>query len=372
MPSIRHVANNLLSTGRRLLRKSPLGVLKRWSAARADSVIDRQFGTDTGGVVRLDELGFQSTHKVYGATYIPSPAKLFSAAMGALPSDLTSLVFVDFGCGKGWAMLRAANYGFKRIVGVEFSPELTAIGQRNLQTYKSKTGDGRLTMHEGNAAQFEIPDEPCVLYFFNPFGIEVASIVFERITASWRARPRPIYVIWCWVTEAVQPMFGAVEFVPHVGHFAPGPPWSEKGFIVFRSQDVPPDFIAALGKSVSSPELLAVIKKYSLTRIQQPPSGRLCYASTNNGLNFVIDRDLVSAIRLYAQAQDGFMPYEHVWPLGVRKTMIRDEVRQLLGEPEVEGSLFIRYERPDISATFELRFGPTARLESLDIIARSC
>ena len=52
--------------------------------------------------------------------------------------------------------------------------------------------------------------------------------------------------------------------------------------------------------------------------------------------------------------------------------MIWDEVRQLLGELEVDGSFFIRYERPDISATFELRFGPTARLESLDIIARSC
>src|SRR5271170_7292126 len=158
MRSIRHVASNLLSTGRRLLRKSPLGVLKRWRAARADSFIDRRFGTDTGSVIRLDELSFQSTHKVYGGTYMPSPAKLFSAAMGVLPSDLTSLVFVDFGCGKGWAMLRAANHGFKRIIGVEFSPELIAIGQRNLQIYKSKTGDGRLTMHEGDAAQFEIPD----------------------------------------------------------------------------------------------------------------------------------------------------------------------------------------------------------------------
>ena len=78
------------------------------------------------------------------------------------------------------------------------------------------------------------------------------------------------------------------------------------------------------------------------------------------------------AIWLYAQALDGFMPYEYVWPLGMRKTMIWDEVRQLLCEPEVEASLFIRYKRPDISATFELHFGPTARLESLDIIARSC
>ena len=196
-----------------------------------------------------------------------SPAKPFSAAMGALPSDLTRLVFVDFGCGKGWAMLRAANYGFKRIIGVEFSPELIAIGQRNLQIYQVENRRlVRPTMHEGDAAQFEIPDEPCVAeYFFNPFSVEVASIVFERITASWRARPRPMYVIWCWVTEAVQPMFGAVEFVAHVGHFAPGPPWSEKGFVVFRSRDVPLDFIASLGKSVSSPELLAVIEKYSIT-----------------------------------------------------------------------------------------------------------
>ena len=374
MPFIRYGASDLLSTGRRLLSKSPLGVWKRWSAARAESVIDRQgFGIDTGGVIRLDELDFQSPHKVYGVTYVPSPARIFSAAIRALPSDLTSFAFVDFGCGKGRAMLRAAKYGFKRIVGLDFSPELIAIGQKNLEIYKSKSGDGRLTMHEGDAAQFEIPDESCVLYFFNPFGIEVASIVFERIAASWRANPRPIYVIWCFVTEAVQPMFRAVEFVPHVGRFAPGPPWIETGFIVFRSRDVPPDFMTALGKSVSSPELLAVIKKYSLRRIPRSPSGGLGYGSTLNGMNIIIDQDLVAAIRIYAQPLDRLTtPYEHVWPLGIRKTMFRSEVRQLLGEPEVEGPFFIRYERPEFRATFELRFGPTARLESLDIIARSC
>ena len=90
-------------------------------------------------------------------------------------------------------------------------------------------------------------------------------------------------------------------------------------------------------------------------------------------MNIIIDQDLVAAIRIYAQPLDRLTtPYEHVWPLGIRKTMFRSEVRQLLGEPEVEGPFFIRYERPEFRATFELRFGPTARLESLDIIARSC
>jgi predicted RNA methylase len=41
--------------------------------------------------------------------------------------------FVDIGSGKGRALIIAAEYAFKRIIGVEYSPSLATICRRNLE-----------------------------------------------------------------------------------------------------------------------------------------------------------------------------------------------------------------------------------------------
>src|SRR5688572_15712537 len=46
---------------------------------------------------------------------------------------------IDIGCGKGRAMLAMAHFPFKKIAGVEISPELANIARRNLaRTFLSK------------------------------------------------------------------------------------------------------------------------------------------------------------------------------------------------------------------------------------------
>lgn len=42
-------------------------------------------------------------------------------------------VFLDYGSGKGRALIMAAQYPFRRILGVEFSPQLSLIASQNIE-----------------------------------------------------------------------------------------------------------------------------------------------------------------------------------------------------------------------------------------------
>jgi len=46
-----------------------------------------------------------------------------------------------------------------------------------------------------DAADFDPPDDPLVLYFFNPFAPPVLGRVLERVNESLDRRPRPAYVV---------------------------------------------------------------------------------------------------------------------------------------------------------------------------------
>ena len=46
-----------------------------------------------------------------------------------------------------------------------------------------------------DAVEYELPDAPCVLYFYNPFSERVLRRVLASIRGSVAQSPRPIYVV---------------------------------------------------------------------------------------------------------------------------------------------------------------------------------
>lgn len=87
--------------------------------------------------------------------------------------------FVDLGSGKGKALMLAANYPFREIIGVELSPRLHAIAQSNLQ----KIGDSRIRVYCEDARSFLFPS-PSVIYLYNPFERPVSDAVADAIAAQ--------------------------------------------------------------------------------------------------------------------------------------------------------------------------------------------
>jgi hypothetical protein len=91
----------------------------------------------------------------------------------------------------------ASDYPFRRIVGVELLPSLHEIAQQNLRQYHSESQKCfALESICGDATDFTFPDDPLVIYLFNPFPESGMRQVFTNLEKSLRANPRPVCVLY--------------------------------------------------------------------------------------------------------------------------------------------------------------------------------
>lgn len=116
-----------------------------------------------------------------------------SPAHGAL-QDFT---FVDLGSGKGRVLPMAADYPFKRIIGVEFMPELHRAAQKNISGFASDRQQCRqIEAVCMDARDFRFPSGPLVVYLFNPFSESTFARVLENLRRSVEESPRPICIAY--------------------------------------------------------------------------------------------------------------------------------------------------------------------------------
>jgi tRNA G46 methylase TrmB len=87
---------------------------------------------------RLEEDDFDRVHGTVVQSLTTDP-RILKYIFGHLPIDPREFELIDFGCGKGRAMLRASDFPFRKFTGVEWSKALCQAAQRNPQTYRSKT-----------------------------------------------------------------------------------------------------------------------------------------------------------------------------------------------------------------------------------------
>ena len=159
---------------------------------------DVVYGVDTAGILRLSAVSTLSTANVaHGFKYEPVDIQVFDAIFGALRRDWRQHVFIDFGSGKGRALLLASRLPFRRIVGVEFSPELHRAAQRNIRRFRGGNQQCRhIESVLGDAAEFEIPGEPAFFFFSNPFDQVVMRKVIDNISRSLRRAPREAWLVY--------------------------------------------------------------------------------------------------------------------------------------------------------------------------------
>jgi SAM-dependent methyltransferase len=187
-----------------------------WRQARLEREFDECHGVDTAGIVHLGALDIASPNKARGVRYQAANPDLVRRLLAEVPIEPRKFVFVDFGCGKGRTALLASERPFERIVGVDFSRELVEVAQANARRYRSvaqKCQD--LEFQCLDAVDFEIPREPLVLFFYNPFGEPVMRRVMGRVRDSLDEHPRKAFV----VLIGNAPLAGIVEAAGFV-HFA--------------------------------------------------------------------------------------------------------------------------------------------------------
>jgi SAM-dependent methyltransferase len=115
----------------------------------------------------------------------------------ALKTGLEDFTFVDLGSGKGRVLLMAAQYGFKKIFGVEYMPEWHHVAEENIRKFVAEHKiDAAIQTLCMDARDFDFPAGPLVVYLFNPFPEPILAAVLERLRESLLKNPRPLIVAY--------------------------------------------------------------------------------------------------------------------------------------------------------------------------------
>lgn len=140
---------------------------------------DLEFGVRTSGLIAGRNLHAGHRHDRHVTAYYAVAPSVFQAILvrwrRCRPlAPIDAYTFIDLGAGMGRALLLAAAYPFRAVVGVELHPTLARIARRNLALWRA-AGRTRVTMrmHCCDAVDFPLPPGPCLVFLFNPFAAPV-------------------------------------------------------------------------------------------------------------------------------------------------------------------------------------------------------
>ncbi len=153
-------------------------------------------GSSTAGRISATS-NIASPNWIHGNNYAGIEPERFAAVMSSLALKHEDFTFIDFGSGKGRALLLASEFPFRRVTGFEFSPELHAVAQRNIRDWQpGAKGCGTVESVCTDFLDAVLPPEPSVLFFFDPCTPALFAHVLARIERSLREHPRPLWLVY--------------------------------------------------------------------------------------------------------------------------------------------------------------------------------
>jgi SAM-dependent methyltransferase len=154
---------------------------------------DLLHGTDTGGCISTTNLAAAALSTIYSSGYLGIPASTLQPALAALPIKHQDFSFIDLGCGKGRALLVAAQFPFRRLFGVEITDELCDVARANVAL--NPAWRNRISIVNQDATTYVYPDGPLVLYLYYPFLVPVLRRVLSNLVRQLRRSRRPAYLL---------------------------------------------------------------------------------------------------------------------------------------------------------------------------------
>lgn len=208
------------------LRRSfllPVHLFREYRAAQSlgpdgqVSEFDREHGVATDGKFEgwtyLSDLDIPSPNWIDGNDYAAIEPERFKSVLASFDIAFEGFTFIDFGSGKGRALLLASEFPFKRILGLEFSPELHRTAEENIRRYRSATQKCRdIQSLNVDFADCALPPEASVLFFFHPCRTRVLSEVVAEIGRSLLSHPRPLYIAYVAPTREQEQLFVSAGF----------------------------------------------------------------------------------------------------------------------------------------------------------------
>src|SRR6185312_2242648 len=141
----------------------------------------------------LKDIGIDVSHD---SIYMPVNYFILERLMREIVKYDQTKTMLDLGCGKGRVMIVAAAFGFERISGIDISKEFCNDAARATAAYNQINPHVQFTIITGDAQFYDIPEEICNIFLFNPFDALIMTGVVSNILKSQQGHPRTIRVLY--------------------------------------------------------------------------------------------------------------------------------------------------------------------------------
>ena len=157
---------------------------------------ERQYGIHTTGQDELKGLERKGIDISHATLYMPTSYYVLRRLMNEIIKYPSNKTFLDIGCGKGRALVVAADYGFNQLKGIDFSKEFCDYAKETVKICHSRNPSARFTIEQADALTYEIDPEITTIFLFNPFDEVVVGPVVNNILKSQRVNPRTIRLLY--------------------------------------------------------------------------------------------------------------------------------------------------------------------------------
>ncbi|MBN2544208.1 MAG: class I SAM-dependent methyltransferase [Spirochaetes bacterium] len=144
----------------------------------------------------IDDLNNEVKSEDETLFYSPAPFLFLRQSFNFIKKEIKGKIFIDAGCGAGRVLLHAMDYPFSKIYGVDMSKYLTDIAQDNVNKYRKcrKKQMPEVEVIQSDILKFKIPDEPLVLFLFDPFNDEITEKFIDKLVKENKKEIHVIYL----------------------------------------------------------------------------------------------------------------------------------------------------------------------------------
>lgn len=156
---------------------------------------EKKYNINTTGIDDLT-LSVAAADREHASIY--QPVNFYSAEKLFEHIDDTDMKgsFLDIGCGKGRALVMAAAYGFKDIIGIDFSAQLCYEAITLCEQIEATYQGTAVTIECKDAREYFIPDSVSVIFMFNPFDDLVMDDFLLRVKDTLTKKPRKLKLLY--------------------------------------------------------------------------------------------------------------------------------------------------------------------------------
>lgn len=157
---------------------------------------EKKYHIHTIGEDELNSLKEKGIDISHAHIYMPVNYFILERLMNEIAKYDHNKTLLDLGCGKGRVMIVAAAYGFEQISGIDISKEFCNEATATTVSYAEKNPQVHFTIINQDALSYDIPDNICCVFLFNPFDELIMTGVVSNILKSQCAYPRTLRVIY--------------------------------------------------------------------------------------------------------------------------------------------------------------------------------